>query len=196
MTVRIEIATGDSIAAHVDALAVLRIAVFRDYPYLYAGSLDYERRYLASYAGSPASTVVLALDGDRVVGASTALPLALHSDEVVPPLVNAGYAADRVYYYGESVLEPAYRGHGVGSQFFDARERRARDLGYSTATFCAVERPASHPRRPPDYAPPGALWRRHGFARRPDIVGEFSWRDLDDADETAKPMVFWIKELA
>jgi GNAT superfamily N-acetyltransferase len=131
-----------------------------------------------------------------VVGASTAMPLTLHSDDVVPPLVRAGFDPATVYYFGESVLEPAYRGRGLGSRFFDERERRARELGYAIATFCAVDRPADHPRRPADYAPPGPLWRRHGFERRSDIVGTFSWRDVGDADETAKPMVFWIKALA
>jgi GNAT superfamily N-acetyltransferase len=196
VSLAIEVATGAAIERHLDALAALRIAVFRDYPYLYDGSLDYERRYLAGYAASPASTVVIARDGDRVVGASTALPLAQHSDDVVPPLVRAGFAPDTVYYFGESVLEPSHRGRGIGSAFFDARERRARELGFATATFCAVDRPADHPRRPPDYEPPGALWRRHGFVRRPDIVGEFAWRDTGDRDETTKPMVFWLKELS
>ena len=192
---RIERATGAAIDRYFDALAALRISVFREYPYLYEGSLTYEREYLASYAGSPASLVVLACDGDRIVGASTALPLTLQSDDVVPPLVRAGFDPATVYYFGESVLEPAYRGRGLGSTFFDERERRARELGFAVATFCAVERPADHPRRPANYQPPGALWRRHGFERRPDIVGTFEWRDIGDADETAKPMVFWIKPL-
>jgi GNAT superfamily N-acetyltransferase len=194
--VRIERATGAAIMHYFDALAALRIGVFREYPYLYDGSLAYERDYLASYAGSPASLAVIACDGDRVVGASTAMPLTLHSDDVVPPLVRAGFDPATVYYFGESVLEPAYRGRGLGSRFFEERERRARELGFATATFCAVERPSDHPRRPPGYQPPGALWRRHGFERRPDIVGTFTWRDLGDAEETAKPMVFWIKPLA
>ena len=194
--IRIERATGAAIERYLDALAALRIAVFREYPYLYEGSLAYEHEYLASYAGSPASLVVVACDGDRVVGASTALPLTLHSDDVVPPLARAGYDPARVYYFGESVLEPAYRGRGLGSRFFDERERRARELGFAVATFCAVERPADHPQRPASYRPPGALWRRHGFERRPDIVGTFAWRDLGEAEDTAKPMVFWIKPLA
>lgn len=194
--IRIECVTGDAIARYFDALAALRIRVFREYPYLYDGSLAYERDYLASYAGSPASLVVVACDGDRVVGASTALPLTLHSDDVVPPLVRAGFDPAAVYYFGESVLEPAYRGRGLGSRFFEERERRARELGFAIATFCAVERPVDHPLRPPGYQPPGALWRRHGFERRSDIVGTFSWRDLGETEETAKPMVFWIKPLA
>jgi GNAT superfamily N-acetyltransferase len=196
VTVRIELATGLAITPYLDDLAALRISVFREYPYLYEGSVDYERGYLASYASSPASLVVLALDGDRAVGASTAMPLVHHSEEVVPPVVRAGFAPGSVYYFGESVLEPAYRGRGLGARFFDERERRARELGFATAVFCAVDRPPDHPRRPGNYQPPGALWRRHGFVRRPDIVGSFAWRDLGDADETAKPMVFWIKELA
>lgn len=192
---RIALATGAAIEPYLDALAALRIAVFRAYPYLYAGSLDYERRYLASYAESPASLVVLALDGDRAVGAATAMPLVQHSDEVVPPLAAAGYDPARVYYFGESVLEPGYRGHGVGGRFFAERERQARALGYATAAFCAVDR-GDDPRKPADYQPPGALWRRHGFVRRPDITGSFTWQDVGDPAETAKPMVFWTKELA
>jgi len=196
VTARIALATGAAIEAYFEALAGLRITVFREYPYLYEGSLDYERQYLASYASSPAGLAVLVIDGDRVVGASTAMPLTQHSDAVVPPLVRAGIAPDTVYYFGESVLEPAYRGRGFGEAFFVERERRARDLGYRVAAFCAVDRPADHPRRPPGYVAPGALWRRRGFVRRPDIVGEFDWQDLGEPTETTKPMVFWLKELA
>jgi GNAT superfamily N-acetyltransferase len=194
--IRVELATGAAIRAHLGAIAALRIAVFREYPYLYEGSMAYEHEYLGSYAGSPASLVVLAYDGDRVIGASTALPLAQHSDEVVPPFARAGIDPASVYYFGESVLAPAYRGHGLGGRFFEERERRARALGFAIAAFCAVDRPADHPARPAGYVAPGGLWRRHGFVRRPDLVAELAWRDVGDADETAKPMVFWTKALA
>jgi len=193
---RIVLVTGRAIEDHLGALAELRIAVFQEYPYLYLGDREYERRYLASYAATDAGLVVLALEGDRVVGASTALPLAQHSDEVVPPLARAGYPADSVYYFGESVLEAPYRGRGLGRAFFEHRERRARELGFRAAAFCAVERPADHPRRPADYRGHDALWTSCGFQRRPDVVARFAWRDLDEPAETEKPMTFWIKELA
>jgi GNAT superfamily N-acetyltransferase len=198
VTVAIERVVGAAIADHLPALAALRIAVFREWPYLYEGSLEYEQRYLASYAASPAGVVVIAhdRDRDRVVGASTALPLAHHSDDVVPPLAAAGFAPDRVCYFGESVLDPAYRGRGFGHAFFVEREAHARAAGFTVAAFCAVERPADHPRRPPAYRPLDDLWRRHGFVKRPDLVTTFSWRDVGEDGETAKPMVFWIKELA
>ncbi len=195
MTVRLARAVGAEIAAHLEALAALRIRVFREYPYLYDGSLDYERLYLAGYARSPDALVVLTLDGDLVVGASTALPALVHVDEIAPALARGGLDPAEVFYFGESVLEPAYRGRGLGDAFFVEREVQARERGYRAAAFCAVERPVDHPARPADYRPPGGLWRRHGFERRPEMVGELSWRDLGDAEETAKPMVFWVKEL-
>ncbi|HEY4239442.1 MAG TPA: GNAT family N-acetyltransferase [Kofleriaceae bacterium] len=195
MSIRFDVATGADVAKYIDQLARLRIEVFREYPYLYDGDLAYEQTYLESYAASPASTLVIAMADGRVVGASTALPLAQHSDDVVPPLVAAGFPPDAVYYFGESVLEPAYRGKGMGETFFVEREARARSLGFPFAAFCAIQRPSGDPRAPADYRPRGALWSRHGFVRRPDIVAQFSWRDVGDSSETIKPMVFWIKAL-
>jgi GNAT superfamily N-acetyltransferase len=192
----VERVVGGAIADHLAAVAALRIGVFREYPYLYAGTEAYEREYLGTYAGSPDSLVVLARDGERVVGAATAMPLLQHSEEVQPPLVAAGYAPERVFYFGESVLERAYRGRRIGDAFFAHREAFARERGYAVAAFCAVVRPDGHPRKPADYVPLARMWERHGFRMHPAISASFSWRDLDDAEETAKRMVFWIKELA
>jgi GNAT superfamily N-acetyltransferase len=192
----VERVQGGAVERYLPALAALRIAVFREFPYLYAGTLDYEQRYLAPYATSPAALIVLARDGERVVGAATAIPLVAHSDDVVPPLAAAGYDPARVFYFGESVLDRAYRGRGIGNAFFVERQAHARAHGFATAAFCAVVRPADHPRRPVDYRPLDPLWTKHGFVRRPDITTTFAWRDLDETDESAKPMVFWTKELA
>jgi GNAT superfamily N-acetyltransferase len=192
--VKIERVVGAAIVDHLPAVAALRIAVFREYPYLYAGSEAYEREYLAAYTG-PDCLVVLARDAHRVVGAATALPLVQHSEEVQPPLAAAGYSPDRVFYFGESVLDRAYRGRKIGDAFFEHREAFARERGYAVAAFCAVVRPDGHPRRPAEYQPLARMWERHGFRMRADVTATFSWRDLDDADETPKRMVFWIKEL-
>lgn len=194
MSLRVESFLGGEVARYLPAIAVLRIEVFRAWPYLYDGSIAYEERYLAGYTGDHAM-VAIAFDGDELVGASTALPLTAHADDVAPPLVAAGFDPATIYYFGESVLRHDRRGHGLGHQFFDAREAQARRLGYAHAAFCAVERPLDHPRRPPGYVPLDGFWTKRGFVRRPDIVGRFAWKDLDDEVETAKPMVFWLKAL-
>lgn len=193
MSFTVERVQGGAIERYLPALAELRIRVFREYPYLYDGDLAYERSYLATYAASPQSLVVLARDGERVVGASTAMPLALHTEGVLPPLA-AHYDPASVFYFGESVLDRGARGHGLGNAFFEHREAHAREHGFTVAAFCAVVRD-NHPRRPADYQPLDRLWERHGFVKRPDITTTFSWRDLDEDSETDKLMVFWIKEL-
>lgn len=185
---------GAAIIDSLFAVAALRIAVFREYPYLYEGTLAYEEGYLAGYAASPHSLVVVARDGDTVVGAATAMPLAL-AEEAAAPLAAAGHDPAGVYYFGESVLLPAYRGRGIGHQFFDHREAAARRFGFALAAFCAVVRPGDHPARPPGYAPHDLFWTKRGFTRRPDLVAHFSWLDVGERVETPKPLVFWTKEL-
>ena len=197
VALQVERLSGTEVAQQFDALARLRIAVFREYPYLYEGSLAYERDYLRAFGSSGRSTLVIARDGEQVVGAATAMPLLEHgeADALAPPLVALGYDPAHVYYFGESVLLRSYRGRGIGHAFFDQREAAARAHGFPLATFCAVERPSDHPRRPSDYVPHDAFWTRRGYVRRPDAVANFAWRDLDELTESAKRMVFWLKEL-
>ncbi|MBZ0230760.1 MAG: GNAT family N-acetyltransferase [Deltaproteobacteria bacterium] len=190
----VEAFVGAAVARYLPAIAVLRIEIFREWPYLYEGSVDYEAKYLASYTG-PDAMVVIAFDGDEIVGASTAVPVSAHPDAVAPPLARAGFELTEVFYFGESVLRADRRGLGLGHRFFDEREAHARRLGYRHATFCAVERAADDPRRPPDYAPLDRFWTRRGFVKRPDIVGTFSWLDVGDEAESEKPMIFWVKDL-
>lgn len=194
---KIETRAGADIAPFIDDLARLRIAVFRAFPYLYEGSLDYEKTYVATYARSPGSVFVLALDGAQVVGAATGLPMADETDEFKRPFVDHGYDPARIFYFGESVLMPAYRGRGIGVRFFEEREARARRLGgLDLCAFCAVERPVDHPARPVDYQPLNAFWGKRGFIHHPELKTDYVWRDVGEAQETAKPMSFWLKEIA
>ena len=196
ITIRVLTGRGTDLKAYVDDLARLRITVFRDFPYLYAGSLDYERNYLRTYFDCPDSVIVLALADNTVVGASTGLPLEAEQTEFQQPFLDAGIDPKTRFYGGESVLLPAYRGRGIYRAFFAGRENHARELGrFSYMTFCAVQRPDDHPRRPPDHVPLDAIWTRFGYRRRDDLVTRFEWPDLDQSQPSAKPMVFWEKPL-
>lgn len=178
-----------------DDLARLRIEVFRDFPYLYEGDFDYERRYLATYMASPGAVVIGALDGGTLVGAATASPLSDHFDEFAGPFAARGLDPAGFFYFGESVLRKAYRGLGVGVRFFEERETAAREAGFSRCVFSAVVRPADHSARPVGYAPLDAFWTKRGYARIDGLTTGFSWRDVGEAHETVKPMEFWQKAL-
>ncbi|WP_340123395.1 GNAT family N-acetyltransferase [Methylobacter svalbardensis] len=192
--IRIERWSGVALEQFIPKLARLRIEVFRDFPYLYDGNIDYEKKYLQTYIDCPESVIVIAFDDDTVVGASTAIPMKYETDELKKPFIEQGYDLDEVFYCSESVLNKAYRGLGIGVKFFEQREAHAESLGgFKHICFCCVERPVDHPRRPIDYVPLDQFWNKRGYVKHPELDTIYSWKDLDDVDETPKPMTFWLK---
>jgi GNAT superfamily N-acetyltransferase len=188
--------TGSAFRNVFDDLAALRIAVFYDFPYLYEGSVAYEKEYLETYARADRSFLFAAYDGDRMVGATTALPLRDETEEVQAPFLAAGYNPDTVFYFGESVLLPEYRGRGLGHQFFDEREAHARQFGQYTITcFCAVHRSETHPLRPAGYQPLDPFWARRGYRRDPSLQSIFTWPDRNESVSTGKTMIYWTRPL-
>ncbi|OXY80450.1 GNAT family N-acetyltransferase [Oceanimonas doudoroffii] len=195
MSLRLHTVTGQDLTSWLTELAELRIRVFREFPYLYDGNLEYEQHYLSTYTRCEHSVCVLALDGDLVVGASTGLPLAREVDEFKAPFAAAGLNAERIFYCAESVLLSDYRGRGLYRAFFDGREAHAGKLGFDTAAFCAVVRPDHHPLKPAGYRPLTEIWARFGYHPAPGLVTRFGWKDRDRDEETDKPMQFYLKSL-
>ncbi|MCB1555582.1 MAG: GNAT family N-acetyltransferase [Xanthomonadales bacterium] len=193
---RIEVVGGSKILPHLDDVARLRIRVFRDWPYRYEGDPGYERRYLEAYARSPDSVFVLAFDGAEVVGASTGLPLADDDEAFQRPLRARGIPVDSVFYFGESVLLPEYRGFGVGHRFFDEREAHARRLGrFRLTAFAAVDRDEHDPRKPPAHRSNDVFWAKRGYVRQADMTMRLAWREVGEERETEKPLTFWLRAL-
>jgi GNAT superfamily N-acetyltransferase len=194
---RIETRAGADAASYFDDLARLRIEVFRAWPYLYDGDLDYERRYLATYAQAPDSLFVLALADDQVVGVSTAMPMDQETAAISAPWRAAGIDPATVFYFGESVLLPAWRGRGIGHRFFDAREAQARRLGrFACTSFCAVERPDDHPLRPPGHRSLADFWTGRGYRRQERLACTLHWREVGGTAEVAHRLAFWSRPLA
>ena len=195
MSVEVLALTGAALEAALDDVARLRIAVFRAWPYLYDGHLDYERRYLATYRESDNAILVGAFDNGRLVGASTGTPMEDHGDEFGAAFAATGIPLTDIFYCAESVLLPDYRGRGIGHAFFDTREAHARRLGRTHSAFCRVVRPEDHPLHPADYRPLDGFWRKRGYAPLEGAVAEYAWKDIGEAEESVKPMQFWIRAL-
>jgi GNAT superfamily N-acetyltransferase len=185
---------GEALAPWLDAMGCLRIQVFREYPYLYEGTLGYERDYLAVYQNSRDSLVVLISDdAGNAVGATTCLPLADEGPEFQEPFLKAGMDVNEVFYLGESILLPEWRGRGIGKLFFDKREAHAKRLGYRITAFCAVDRPDTHPLRPAGYRPLDAFWHSRSYVKQVGLQARFSWQEIGEQSESEKTLTFWTR---
>jgi GNAT superfamily N-acetyltransferase len=188
--------TGREIKSAFDDLAKLRIAVFHDFPYLYEGSIAYEKEYLKIYSQSKDAFLFAVYDGGNMVGATTCIPLIEETDEVQKPFADAGYDTSTIFYFGESILLSEYRGLGLGHRFFDERESHAKSFGtYINTCFCSVVRADDHPAKPNDYRPNDQFWQNRGYRKDPSLVSHMQWLDIGEERETRKEMVFWVKDL-
>jgi len=177
------------------ALGELRIQVFREYPYLYDGEESYEVRYLRRYLEAPNALLVVVTDSrGRAVGATTCLPISEEGPEFRQPFENSGMSVDEIFYFGESVLLPEWRGRGIGKRFFDLREAHARELGFPITTFCAVDRPDGHPLRPVGYRPLDGFWEQRGYGRQPRLQAHFPWKEVGKSEEVMNRLTFWLKD--
>lgn len=195
MSIVVRPLTGRETAAAIEDLARLRIAVFAAFPYLYDGDAAYEAGYLREFAEAQGGVLVAAFDGGRIVGAATASPMAAQKAEFRVPFEAREIATESLFYFGESVLLPDYRGKGIGHAFFDHREAQAERCGARAMTFAAVVRPGDHPRRPADYTPLDGFWRKRGYAPVDGLVTALAWKEHGEPSDSVKPMQYWMRRL-
>lgn len=185
--------TGAAVLDVLPAVARLRIDVFKEWPYLYAGDLEYETNYLKAYR-KPGALVVAAMDGAKIIGVSTGALMEDHADEFRSAL-DGRFEPKDVYYFAESVLKKEYRGQGIGHCFFEEREKHAAIHNRKQILFCRVLRSETHSSIPSHYRPLDPFWRKRGYAPIDGMTAKFKWRDVDQAKPTEKTLQFWGKAL-
>lgn len=193
MSLSVRSLTGEQIVPLIEDLAALRMAVFAEWPYLYAGDRAYEEWYLREFAAAEGSVLVLAQDGGKPIGAATASPMPAQKDEFRRPFEQNGISTDDMFYFGESVLLPEYRGRGLGHAFFDHREAQAARWGARSTVFAAVIREPNHPARPAGYSPLDAFWTKRGYRPVPGSVMELAWQDHGERAESLKTLQCWMR---
>ena len=197
MSIRLQTVTGPALLPLLPVLARLRISVFREFPYLYEGDQVEEETHLRAFAASASAGLIVAWDGEVAVGCATCMRLTEASAGVIAPFRAAGIDPERVFYFGESVLLPGYRGQGIGVGFSAAREAHARavsDCDYTA--FCAVIRAPDHPRRPAGAVGLKGFWRNRGYTPYPNLVCVMHWTEIGGAAEVENRLSFWLKSVS
>lgn len=186
---------GKEILPWIPSIAQLRITVFREYPYLYEGTLESEEEFLQIYAQSERSLLVLAKEEERVIGAVTGVPLDESYPEIKDLFAKNIIPASDVFYLGEILLYREYRKKLIGQRMYKAFEK-AVPKKYRKIALAEVARSPFDPRKPFDYISLEKFWTLKGYMKYPELLCFFSWKDIGASEATEKPMIFWIKELS
>ncbi len=193
---KLEFCAGPAVHPYLSEIARLRITIFREYPYLYKGSQESEATYLQAYAEAPDACVFVVRDGETIIGAVTGVPLSREPASFTASFAGSPFPLDSVYYLGELLFLPAYRGQGLGSRLMNEFGEHVRALGrYRYLAGATIERPENHPLRPDGYHPIDGLMINAGFTKHPELKVTLPWPDLD-GNITENTMVFWVKELS
>ncbi|WP_432735125.1 GNAT family N-acetyltransferase [Maridesulfovibrio sp. FT414] len=196
MNVTTQLVQGKDILPHIDALAKLRIEIFKEYPYLYKGEAKYEVQYLSVYANSPEAFAILAWDGETLAGAATAIPMEDEMEELAAPVKRSPYPLEQIFYMGEVLFLPEYRGLGLGTRMLDQAEKQVLDMNRFNYVTCAtVIRPESHHLRPDDFIPIDQYLHRNQYSKMIGVVATLNWPELDGISITHE-MQYWIKKIS
>src|SRR6185369_8043437 len=183
----------NAINARITELATLRLKIFSEYPYLYDGSMESERPYLKCYIESPDSVIILAMEDDKIVGAVTGLPLACETSEFTKPFQDTGWQIDNIYYLGELLFYPEFRGNGLGSQLLTQMEHHVSTFKCFNRLTCAtIVRPDMHPLKPKNHPPSDNFWIKHAFRKHPELIMSLPWQEINGKMESHE-LVFWVK---
>lgn len=194
-SVKIKTLRGRAIIPYIHKIAALRIAIFREYPYLYEGNMSYEERYLLMYSRTEDAMLVIAENNDEVVGVITGLPLTESMEEIKGLFIEKNIPAERIFYLGEIILLPEYRSKNIGYMMYQQFEKAVEEMEfYEKIALCEVLRTENDLRKPLDYKSLNSFWNRQGYIKHPDLIADFSWKEIGAVEETKHPMVFWIKD--
>ena len=180
------------IKKHINFIAELRISAFKDFPYLYDGTIEYEEKYLKRYCESKNSVAILVQDNNKIVGVITGCPLKDEDIEFQSAFTNQGMNINDFFYIGECILTAEYQGRGLFRQLLSKLHKHAKNNSIAKRMVgCVVMRDQNHPRRPANYVPIESKLKRNGFRIMPDVIAHYYWKDIDQINETSHPMQFW-----
>ncbi len=189
----ITVLRGKEIVPVIPDIARLRIEVFAEWPYRYDGEMKYEMKYLNKFASSEEAICVVAKEGDAIIGVSTGVPLADEDEKIRNAFTARGYDVGDVFYLSETVLKKEFRGQGIGRLLAEKRmEEVLKNPQFTVLSFANVVR-ENVPEN--SYKDLSSSQKKMGFVCDPDLIVWFDWKDIGDEEESAKPLVFWVKDL-
>lgn len=189
---------GAEVQRVVQEVSRYRIKYFKEFPYLYAGTMEYEAEYFREFATDPNAYVELIRDKGGIVGLATGIPLCSDSDilkDTQELFKKNNKSQTEFFYIGEIIIDETYRNKGLSRILLDNIEQFAREKGFEMLTLATVVRDVNDPRCPLGYKSSDHVWEKQGY-KKTSMIFEYHWPTITisgEVEDLLNPMVFWIK---
>jgi ribosomal protein S18 acetylase RimI-like enzyme len=198
MTIDIQTYQHASLAAEIGIFCEFQSRFFREFPYLYARTEEYEQEYMAEYIANPTARLVVARNAGKAIGVATGTMLS-----TAPSIVGAtgdslqkyGIQPQRCFYIGEVIVEPEYRRHGIPKQLLEQLKNAGREQGAQRFCFLAIYREPDDARRPADYIDIDLIFSKVGGFVKIDVSVTFEWPTIQpdgSVENAVNRLDFWI----
>lgn len=191
---------GKDISPFIDEIGQIRLDLFKEFPYLYKGDLDYERAYLSEYSKDDQSLLILVYSGNKIVAFITGTAISSqHSitEDAFELFQSKGLKPSDYYYIGEIIVLKDYRSFNLSSRLLKEVENFALENGYSSSCFLTVVRDNDHPLRPEDYKDSSKLWKFHNY-KQMNLYTKYKWNTIINDSEAIyqeNTLEYWSKSL-
>jgi hypothetical protein len=186
--------TGKEAKEYLPQIANIRINMFKEFPYLYKGSLEDEKIYLDTYFNSKDTIILLAFDKQRLIAFSNSIPLEQEMDEIKQPFIKNNIDIKKYLYIGEMMIYPEHRNKNLFNIMYKFHEDNAKSI-YSNIVFMSVTRSRNHPSKPRNYRPLDILWKHNGYQELNKIKINLSWKQIDTNKLEENKLSVWSKKL-
>lgn len=192
--VRLQVLRCQEIEAYVDAITELALIVYREYPYLYDGTMKEYLPLIQIYATSQDGIACLLFDNKKLIGAAIGLPFLEMRDNYKE--LFADEDLKDYYYLGALLLLKQYRGQGFGKKMYTAFEESVSALKvFQTLCFCKIQEFDKHPLMPRGYQSLESFWKKLGYIEHPKLTFTIPWKDIDAPKVRQHTLVYWTKDL-
>ncbi len=194
MTIQFEVLKGAQIKSIEQSFANLRIAIFREYPYLYEGDLATEKQYFDMFGGN--TICIIAKDASTVVGVIIGTPLQEIFDQFLKPLIEADISVEKMFYLADLLVLKSYRGKRIGHSLYELFEKEVQKTEqFTNILIREIFKSPDDPKKPSAYYSLDPFWDKRGFKKMEGISQQDQWKAIGDEDISLHTMVYRMKKL-
>lgn len=198
-TYELKLLTGQDIKPVIGFVAQKRLDTFCEYPYLYEGTMEYERAYLENFSiPENNAAIAMAYYNQKAIGFVTAIPL-IHAEivqESLPSLENEGINTKKCFYISEGIVDQEHRKQKIALRLYGLIKKYAHEKGF-TIESVLNESHEEHPLKPKNYIDINNTFIAHGAVKTITTLKAI-WPTFQvdgSVKEQEHVLQYWVKNL-